>query len=202
MTPTQSNLSDVELPAELADSFASVSTEHEQVKTLVEVLDIIESLVSKGDKIMLEQFYQSEQTRHKINFTDTTEYVPCALDTLIVARRVCKKVESITSRPPTESNSVVFWYQDGDLVADPEDFVMSLGLSTTAGGDSTVESQDEFSSMGEVDLCGYINAFSSREEYKYWQTTLTNGTVMMLNGQTAIDLAAMAASRWEFKSSS
>ncbi|MFC4245529.1 organomercurial lyase [Natribaculum luteum] len=201
MPSPQTNLSEIELPAELGAAFASVSNRQEQPKTVLDALDVIESLVSGGDQLSVEQFYQPMETRHKITFANSSEYVPCVLDALIIAKCAGENVESINSQPPTESSPVEIRYRDGDVVTDPDDFVMSLGLSATDGGDSTIESQNEFCSMGEVDLCGYINAFSSKEEYTHWQVALTNGVVMMLNGQTAINLAAAAASRWQFDSS-
>ena len=198
MSSEHPNLTDVELPRDVAAEFRAATDRDGGSMTLLDGLDAVEELVSGADgRVSLEQFYQPDSTRHEVRIGERVEHVPCVLDALIVAERRRAEPVVVRSEPPGGRQTVSFDARSAEVGVTPEQAVVSFGLSADDTDDREMGS---FSSMeaGSVVICSYINAFPDGGAYERWASSLSEGSVMMLSADTAIELAAEAAARWSF----
>lgn len=166
MTVHDSTILERELPDELADQFAAIGLAHAP-ETVGEWIELTTSVLEDADlPTDLEVMCTSDHGRHEATFGEETRHVHCVLDTLLVPF-VIDADEPVTARSksPESGEIIEILVTREEISTSPETAVMSFGIATDI--EEPIDDPIDPTVIYEL-FCPYVNAFTSREEYKQW----------------------------------
>lgn len=198
MRTDRETLRTTDLPADFADALRPMTTDGEPPATLEDAVAAFDNLWAEtGVRVSVEQMYQSQPTRHAVDFGDRVEHVPCVLDALISAYLIDPRGTVIRSKSPSGESTVRLALAESGIDVDPPSAVFSLGVDASEVANPEVSARLLKGADSVVMAsCSFINSFRSAEAFEQWEQGLSDAHVMPIGIDELAAFAQWAADEW------
>lgn len=175
------------IPSEISEELAKIFNLETEPTTTDEFAAAVPAELL-GTSMDIDDLCSAESSRHNISVGDESYHVHCVLDTLILPFLLDTSGDfEIGSESPVSGTTIRIEGSLGTetIEVEPEDAVMSFGVSRTDGRPDDEDVTPEFFYSN---FCPYVNAFVSEAEYDQWAANMTDvlSTAMAFNDGFAL----------------
>lgn len=167
----------VEIPAALGEQLQRVQGLADPPRTLTEWGAAIGDIVGQEDvDVGLQALCTTDESPHRARFDGRTQHFVCVQDAFIVPAVVDgADTVDIETESPVSGDRISIEVDGDDVITDPPDAVMSIGVEAGLSEDAV---DGEARSLSYGMICPYGHAFVDREEYEEWAESVEAVTMV------------------------